>query len=250
MFTVIKALFLRETYTMYGTSRFGYFWALFRDVFVIMFVATMRYLTGMHFQEGLHIVFFVVCGFFVYFMVTECVAKCMRAIQANSGILSFPHVIPLDLMISRCLFSFLANIQSAVIIVFIAVLCGIDFCVTNVGLLLYCIFSTVLFGMATGIFISTIIVFYPIVEKMWIVVTRILLICSAVFIPLNVFPPKYIKILVYNPLLQIIEGMRSSISHELVVVPILNISYVNSFILIFFVLGLSLQKVSRGRLDE
>ena len=56
MFTVIKALFLRETYTMYGSSIFGYVWTLFREVFSVGIMVVVRLIMGIQFEKGLHII--------------------------------------------------------------------------------------------------------------------------------------------------------------------------------------------------
>lgn len=250
MFTVIRALFLRETYTMYGTSKLGYVWALFRDVFSVGMMVAFRLVMGIQFEKGLHIVYFMLCGFFVYYMVTECVSRCMSAIRANASILSFPHVNPLDVMISRCLFSFFTNVQAAMVVVILAVLYGLDFGITIFGLFLYCIISALLLGFSFGILMAALAVIYPITEKVWMIVQRIGFFCSGVFFTIDRFPSKYAEILKYNPILQIIEGLRKSISHSVDLVSTLNINYVNSLILIFLTLGLLLQKVSQGRLDE
>lgn len=250
MFTVVMALFLRETYTMYGTSKFGYFWALLRDVFGVGVMIIFRLVSGLQFEKGLHVVYFVLCGFFVYYIVTECVSKSMTAIQANSAILSFPHVIPLDVMISRCLFSFFTNIQSSVVVVILAILYGIEFDIVNFGLFLYCVICSLLLGFSAGIFIAALAVFYPIVERIWPIISRIGFWVSGIFFTLDKFPAKYAEPLSYNPILQIIEGLRSSLSHGVELVPVLNHNYINSLILIFFTLGLLLQKLSRERLNE
>ena len=131
MFTVIIALFLRETYTLYGSSRFGYVWALLRDVFAVGAFIIVKILIGIQYRYGLHIVFFILTGFFIFRVVAECISKCMTSIQANTAILSFPHVFPLDVMISRCLFVFYTNIQSSVMVIILAILYGLDFDIIN-----------------------------------------------------------------------------------------------------------------------
>ena len=41
-FTVIRVLFLRKNYTVYGTSRFGYVWTLFKDMFSARIMTAFR----------------------------------------------------------------------------------------------------------------------------------------------------------------------------------------------------------------
>ncbi len=250
MFTVIKALFLRETYTLYGSGKFAYFWALQRDVFAVGFFIMIRLILGIQFEKGLHIVFFILCGFFIFHVATEGISKCMSAIQANAAILSFPHVIPLDIMISRNLFVFFTNIQSAIVVIILAVLYGLKFEITDVPLFIYCIITAVLFGFSAGIFMSAMAVFYPILDKIWPIVNRILFLSSGVFFTIDRFPTYITKYMKLNPILQLIEGLRKSLSHSVELSNVLSFSYVYSYILVFLSLGLFFQNLARERLDD
>ncbi len=250
MFTVIKALFLRETHTLYGSDKLGYIWALQRDVFSVGFIIVIRIVFGMRFEKGLHIVYFCLSGFFVYYIVTECVDKCISALRANSAILAFPHVIPLDIMISRSLFSFFTNIQAAIVVIIIAVSCGLPFEITDLALFLFSAITALLFGFSLGIFMSAITIFYPIIEKVWSIMSRILIIVSGVVISLDRFPSMYAEPLKLNPIFQIIEGLRKSISHSIDLVDEFSFSYIYFYILIFFTLGLFLQNAARERLNQ
>ena len=250
MLTVIKALFLRETHTLYGSDKLGYIWALQRDVFSIGFIIVIRVFFGMRFEKGLHIVYFCLCGFFVYFVITECVDKCMSALRANSAILAFPHVIPLDIMISRCLFVFFTNIQAAMVVVIIAVSCGLPVEITDAGLFIFSTITALLFGFSLGVFMSAITIFYPIIEKIWSVMSRIAVVASGVVISIDRFPAEYIEPLKLNPLFHIIEGLRKSISHSIALVDEFSFSYIYFYILIFFTLGLFFQNLARERIDD
>src|SRR5574344_1438405 len=150
MFTVISALFLRETVTLYGQNKMGYVWVLLRDIFGI--------------------------GIFL-----ESVIKCMNSISANSALLSFPHVIPLDLMITRCIMVFFTNMQSALFVVIATFLCGISLTIGNVGLFIYFILATSLLGFAFGVLLSSLSVFYSFLGKLWTFASRILFFDSGVF---------------------------------------------------------------------
>ncbi|WP_406547249.1 ABC transporter permease [Succinimonas sp.] len=250
MFTVIKALFLRETYTLYGTDKLAYFWALLRDVFGVGIMIAIRLVSGLQFEKGLHIVYFCLCGFFIFYVVTESVSKCMSAIQANSAILSFPHVIPLDIMISRCLFVFFTNVQSAIAVIILAVLYGIEFEITDALLFIYCIITAVLLGFSAGLFMSAMAVFYPILDKIWPIIVRIGFFLSGVFFTLDSFPSYIAEPMKLNPILQLIEGLRKALSHSVDLSNILSFSYVYSYILVFLTLGLFFQNAARERLDD
>lgn len=249
-FTVIVALFLRETYTLYGSSKFAYFWTLFRDVFGVGGIILIRLLLGIRFEKGMHIVFFVLCGFFIYHIITDTITKCMTAIQGNTSILSFPHVTPIDIMISRTLLVFLTNFQASLVVVILAFIYGIKVNISNFLLFIYCISISVLFGFSAGLFLSSISVFYPVIEKIWPMIRRLLFWCSGVFYTVERFPPSYAKPMHHNPILQLIEGLRKSISHGIELFPILNFYYINMLILFLLTIGLLFQKLSRERLNS
>lgn len=249
-FTVIIALFLRETYTLYGSSKLAYLWTLLRDLFAVGAVIFIRLVLGVRFEKGLHIVLFVLCGFFIFHIVTETITKCMTAIQANTSILSFPHVIPLDVMISRTLLVFFTNVQASLVVLILSFFYGIRFNITDYSLFIYCIVIAVLFGFSAGILMSALAVFYPIIEKIWPIVKRILFWTSGVFFTVERFPPSIAKPMSHNPILQIIEALRKSISHGIELSPILNPYYINFIVLSCLSFGLLFQKISRERLNS
>ena len=250
MLTVISALFLRETLTLYGQDKFGYFWVLLRNVFGIGVFVALRLIMGIEFKEGMHIVFFILSGFVLYFIFAESVSKCMNAISGNAALLSFPHVIPLDLMISRCMLVFFTNIQAGLAIGLIAVFCGIEFSINNYLQFLYCLLAISVLGFTVGLFLSALAVFYSIINHLWIFISRILFFVSGVFFSIDMFPLFYQEILSYNPLLQIIEGFRSSISNKIYLTEHLSYFYINTIIFVTFTLGLLLEKASHRRLEQ
>lgn len=249
MFTVISALFLRETVTLYGQDKLGYLWVLLRDVVGIGAFIVIRYIIGLQFEQGMHIVYFMLSGFVIYYIFAESVSKCMTAISANTSILTFPHVIPLDLMISRCILVFFTNIQAAIVIVLIAFAFDINCVISKLGLLLYCIISIFFLGLGFGILLASLNVFFPFISKIWSFFNRFLFLTCGVFFTINHFPTYLAEILSYNPILQIIEGTREALSNNYVIFHHLNFYYVNFFILTTFSLGLLLENASHRRLE-
>ena len=54
----------------------------------------------------------------------------------------------------------------------------------------------------------------------------------------------------FNPILQLIEGLRKSLSHNVDLSNVLSFSYVYTYILVFLTLGLFFQNLARERLDD
>lgn len=250
MLTVIYALFLRETYTLYGHDKLGYIWVLLRSVFGIGIFVAIRMLSGIQFEQGMHIIHFLLIGFLFYYIFSESVSKCIDAISANSALLSFPHVIPLDIMISRCILVFFTNTQSALVIILLAYMFGITLTINNYSQLFFCIGAITLLGFAFGVLLASLNVFYPLVGKIWSFLNRTLFFASGVFFSIDRIPAAYQEMLRWNPLLQLIQGAREAMSNALYFEPTINCPYICLFVLSCLCFGLLIEQASHRRLEQ
>ncbi|MBQ8708382.1 MAG: ABC transporter permease [Succinivibrionaceae bacterium] len=248
MITVIYALFLRETFTLYGESRFGYVWVLLRDMLSVSFIIVIRYyLRRMYGWEGMDIVFYYLLGFVLFYIFTESVSKCIAARKANKTILAFPHVTVIDVMISRCLLVFITNIQAGLALSLILYAVGFRLHIYDFSLFFYCLAATPLMAFTVGLFLSAVSDFYPVVEKIWNVFKMFLMLASGVIIPIERFPlpSGAMDMLALNPLFQTIEGMRQSVSLRLYIFSHVDMLYLNVIILTTLILGLLIEQKSK-----
>ena len=63
MLTVIYALILRETVTLYGDRKLGYLWVIIQTMFNISIFACLRYFLGATNMGGLPTIYFLLIGF-------------------------------------------------------------------------------------------------------------------------------------------------------------------------------------------
>src|SRR4051794_6139116 len=98
---VVHALLLRETKTRFGITKLGYLWAIIEPALWIgtfsAFYSSFRHLA----TPGMNIVAFITCGIIPFSMFRDIAGRCMVAISSNMGLLFYPQVRPLDLVIAR-----------------------------------------------------------------------------------------------------------------------------------------------------
>ncbi|MGC4063649.1 MAG: hypothetical protein QM784_03185 [Polyangiaceae bacterium] len=103
---VVYALILRETRTRFGTHRLGYVWALCEPVIFIATFAAMYLVIGRLVPWGLDVVPFLTTGFVPFGLFRESANRSLNAISSNRGLLFYPQVRPLDLVLARVILEF------------------------------------------------------------------------------------------------------------------------------------------------
>ncbi len=247
MVTVIFALFIRETYTLYGESKFGYVWVMLRTLFSLLFILSIRYFFKTTAWSGIHVVYFYLLGFIIFFIFSESVSKCVAATSANSSILSFPHVTVMDIMISRCILVFVTNAQAGLILVAAAMMLGFELTIQNYALFFYCITATCVMGFTVGLFLGSLSEFYPAVGKIWNIGKTVLMVASSVIVPIENFPlpSRVMEIIYLNPIYQLVEGTRQSCSIRYYLLNHVDFTYLNLIILTTGFLGLLLSQKTK-----
>ncbi len=249
MANVVRAIYLRETVSMYGDTRLGYIWCLMQTVFGILIFAFIRYFTGTAFHNGLPIVYFLLSGFLIYNIFGECVGKCLRAIDSNGALLQFPHVEPLDLMLARCLLVILTHVTSAIIIIAGASALGFDFHVTDTRHFIFTLAGSFYLAVSSAIFVASVNVFYPTLGNIFSYVNRILFFISGIFFSVERFPTWVQEICHWNPLYVAIHNLRFAITDVFSVNLNFGMAYVYEFSTVLIVLGLLLEHASHRRME-
>ena len=85
---VITALILREVHTLYGNTRLGYLWAIIQTAFNIGVFWLFREFLGAHAPHSMEMAVFLLCGFIPWYMFSDTVSRCMKAVSANQALLA------------------------------------------------------------------------------------------------------------------------------------------------------------------
>jgi capsular polysaccharide transport system permease protein len=245
---VVHALLLRETKTRFGQNQLGYLWALVQPLLWVGTFAAMYHAFGRLAPPGMSMLAFLTTGIVPFSLFKETANRCLNAIDSNKGLLFYPQVRPLDLVIARVALETVTQlVVFAVMMIGIAIYEGpyrIDSALETVcGLAL----ATGL-GAAFGLVCCGLTVFTRSVERLFPALMRILFWISAIFHPVESLPNKIRDIFLLNPVTHAIElvrdgwfpGYQSSHIDE---------GYAAVWILVMLFFGLSLERVARRRLE-
>jgi capsular polysaccharide transport system permease protein len=245
---VVHALVLRETRTRFGRHRLGYLWAILEPVLFIATFGVMYSFLARTTPARLPLVPFLATGFLPYLLFMKATQQAQHAISGNKGLLFYPHVRPLDLVAAR------TWLEVATSTLVFALILGahaawqgrlrVDDVVTTVtGLVL-----AAGLGMGLGLVLCGLTTFSNTVERLASPLMRPLFWISALFFSTNEIPSDLRNILLYNPLLHIVELTRDGWFPGYRV-PEVTISYPIAWILVLLFLGLTLERVARRRLE-
>lgn len=245
---VLHGLVLRETRTRFGAHQLGYLWALLEPILWIGTLYSLFEFGQRSPPSGMTMVGFLATGLVPYQLFRDSTGKVQAAINANKGLLYYPQVRPLDLMLSRAL------LEGATALSVFTVLLGGEALV--LGRLEFDDALTVLLGLALaaslggslGGVLCALGTFSNAVERFSGPILRPLFWISAVFFTANDLPPQVRDIFLYNPVLHVVEIVRDgwfsgySANYATALYPLTWI-----FVLTFF--ALALERVARRRIE-
>jgi capsular polysaccharide transport system permease protein len=245
---VVHALLLRETKTRFGVNRLGYLWALIEPAIMVCMFAAFYSTYGHMAVAGANIVAFISAGILPFSLFRDTSSKCMAAISANSGLLFYPQVRPLDLVIARATLE-LVTCLVVMMLVFGGVMLWTGD--TNIVSILETLGGLVLvsaLGASFGLMCCGVSVYSSNVELMIPTVLRPLMWFSAVFHSVDSLPTAYRNLMLYNPLVHGIEMVRDGWF------PGYNARSIDPWypilwILVMSFIGLTLERAARRRLE-
>jgi capsular polysaccharide transport system permease protein len=245
---VVYALLLRETKTRFGTNQLGYLWAFLETGLWIGMFTAFYGLIGRITPPGMSIVAYLTTGIVPFSLFRDTAQRCMSAIEANKGLLFYPQVRPLDLVIARAILE--AATHLGVMALFMAGLALFEG-PPRIDSLLETLAGLALasgFGTSVGLLCCGLSDYSPTIERLFPSVIRLLFWLSAVFHPVESLPRTMRDILLLNPLTHAIELVRDGwfpgydARHA-------DPQYVLAWILLLAFFGLSLERMARRRLE-
>lgn len=243
---VIAALILREVHTLYGNTRLGYLWAVIQTAFNIAVFWLLREFLGAHAPHGMGMAVFLLCGFVPWYMFSDAISRCMKAVSANQALLTFPQVTELDLMFARLVVVWGTQLVCATIILSIAAALGQPVALRHPGTLAATLFLAPLLGLGLGLVFASLARLWPTLERLVPILTRFLFFASGVFFQVSELPARFSAPLLLNPVAQLIEWQRYGFSASSAS-PLYSTGYVAAWCLISLCLGLLLERYVRGR---
>lgn len=208
---VLFALLQREMKARVGGQWVGAVWTLLEPLAqTAIMVAIYTGMRGTAAMPGHEYPVFLVTGMIPFYLFQNLSTRLMDGIEANRGLFSYRQVKPIDTLISRALVESMMNL--AVYAVSLGILGWLGYHVLpwlplemlGVNVLI------ILFGTGWGIFVAVLTYNRPRLRSMVRMIMLPLYLASGVLFPVDILPRVYIDVLLWNPLLHLVELSRQS----------------------------------------
>lgn len=243
---VVHALLLRETKTRFGTHQLGYLWALIEVMLWLGVFWGLYYGMGRKAPTGMSLIPFLVTGIVPFFLFRETADRCSNAISGNKGLLYYPQVQPLDLVLSRVTLEFATKVVVfAIMVVPVPLYEGnlrVDSALQIVGGL---VLASGL-GAGVGLVFCGLGVFSETILRLQGTLLRPLFWLSGLFFLVDALPTRAREFVLYNPVLHVVELVRGGwfTTYESRYV---NAWYPALWVIVLLFFGLTLERVARRR---
>jgi capsular polysaccharide transport system permease protein len=205
---VIASLMLRETRTTFGTSAFGYVWAIITPTASVGLLVFLFSMIGRQPPFGYSLALFFATGLLTLQFFNELSAKLMTVFDANRALLTYPVIKDVDTLIARALL-ITATYGVIMLVFYVAlILLGLADLPAHPGHLLLAFVTTALLGVGFGAFNAVIMSLWDMWAQVEKVMTRPLFFVSGIFYVPSQLPPQARDMLQWNPVLHVVEWVR------------------------------------------
>lgn len=210
---VIFAVIIRESRTRYGNSNIGYTWAIIDPLVTLTVFVGAFSLLGRTSPVGSPITVFFVTGIVPLFFWRGMIGQAANAVSASLGLLSYPQVMPADIVIAR----FLLEAATTVLVFFLFIiglylLLGVSpsWFFGNPLQVLLATLGVCYFTAGTAFLSSSLARVLPIWKNIWGYMSRPIWLLSGLFFTLEQLPTGVRGYMAYNPVAHIVEWFRSA----------------------------------------
>jgi capsular polysaccharide transport system permease protein len=236
---VLAALLRREAVTRFGRYKMGALWMILEPLIGVIVIGLVLSPIIGRTAPDMPYAFFALNGLVLLQTFNGPMMSGIGAINANRGLLVFPKVQPLDLLLARFVFDILTSLLSFAIFCLIGMWLGTNLSLGYLHILLATFVITWLLGSGFGLIMCVTATRFPSVEKSTAFFRRPLIFVSCVLHPLFTLPHFAQQILLYNPLVHTIELSRKSL-FPLYHVTGVNLLYPTSVAIAIFSFGICL----------
>lgn len=208
---VLWALLLRESRIAFGTSHWGYLWAVMQPGVMLTFLILIFMLIGRGAPFGESLALFFASSLLCLEFYTKMSSSLMRAFSSNNSLFAYPPVQKVDAVLARFLL-----VCSVYAIVWAAFHTGLI--VTGYGMiparpeLVFLSFGAVaLIGLGMGMIHAVMFSFMSSWQHVEKIFARPLFVLSGTFYVPSQLPPEAKAVLQWNPILQAVELGRMGI---------------------------------------
>lgn len=244
---VVGALILREIKTRFGDHKLGYLWALFEPVLFVSIFVGLYALMGRTSISGMPMAQFMLTGITPFFLFRKTMQQTINAIDSNRALLTFPQVTPFDLILSRAILEIATMSVVFVLLLMCYEAVGLSIDVQDPLGVIAAVGLLGITGLGMGAIFATVAPLFPSIKQIVeVVMGRPLFLASGLFFTVEMLPPSAREPLLYNPILHMIEMLRSAFFVEFDS-RYADPGYASSFAVSVLALGLLIQRALNRR---
>ncbi|MFT6212754.1 MAG: capsular polysaccharide transport system permease protein [Alphaproteobacteria bacterium] len=205
----LSALIFRETKTRFGEQSLGILWAFGEVLSHIFIFWGLWTVMGRQAHNGLATPMFLISGMVPYFMFSNIFSKSADCISANRALLVFSQIHIFDFVLSRAIVEL--TIYMSAITIFLVGLYFFEFDIQIYSLVrvIWGILVLWILGIGLGLIYLPFKGKFKIIDTIVSVGFRMLYFISGAIFPLEAAPKWAIDYLQYNPVLHLIEYIRT-----------------------------------------
>lgn len=204
---LLKQLVKTDFKLRYQGSVLGYIWSLLRPlaIFVILYIVFTRFLK---IGEGIpHYPVYLLLGIVLWNFFIEVTSGSVSAIVSKGDLIrkiNFPKYVIILAGTFAALINLILNLLVVLLFMFIN---GVDLRITGLFFPLL-VLELFIFSLAIGFFLSAAFIRFRDIGYIWEVLTQAAFYATPILYPITLVPIWYAKILMLNPLAQIIQDSR------------------------------------------
>jgi len=243
---VVSALVLREAQSRYGQHKLGFFWLFLEPVIMVLLFVLFQVFIGRSSAGGMNAAYFITTGIVPFMLFRQLMQAMTGAIGNSRSLLAFPQVTTFDVLSA----TILVEIASA-LFVFASMTAAIAIIdeptrIDNPLMLLYGLLLIAMSGTGLGLVFGSLSPLFPSIRTMTgAILGRPLLFTSGVFFTAEMIPSDIRVYLLINPLLHMIEIIRSAFFIQFES-RFIDWNYAALFALSLFLIGLMCHQVFRN----
>lgn len=206
---VVFALVLRELKTRFGGRLVGLVWMLFEPMANIAIMLLLKVVLRERFAGvQIDVPVFLVAAMIPYFIFRNIWQRSMNAVDGNAGLFGYRQVKPADAIAARAIMEIV--FYTMILVAFMLIFLWMGYQVLPHRPLEYLgvVLVFVMMGLGLGLISVIAIKRAPATETFFRLLSFPLYITSGVLIPIQAFPPLVVDVLLWNPMLHLVELAR------------------------------------------
>jgi capsular polysaccharide transport system permease protein len=242
MFSVWRALFLREAVLRISRERAAWLWLLLEPIVHIAFLLLLFMTVRVRVVGGIDTAIWLIVGLLAFFTFRRPAQRAMGAVGANQVLFTYRQIKPIDAVLMRAVVEgFLMAVITAMVLAG-AALYGLPIVPADPLAALFAFTGLWLMGLGFGLTVSVASELVPEIGRLIGVVLTPLYFASGVIFPLDRIPLPYREYLMLNPVAHGLESARLAFAPYYRVLPETSLGYLYAGALAAVLLGFALHR--------